>query len=156
MSYKDRLSQLNGEWEKAEAPKMEYTALPDGKYIVYIDTVRLDETDDGRLYLNWGFKVVDGNYTNRLIFKKNYLDDTKRFGYLKADFEKVGLTLLNIGELEDFLPNLLDRVIEVGLKTSKPNDQGKTYQNCYIQKFVAMLKDYDNKVDRIDLNDLAF
>jgi len=156
MSYKDRLSQLNDEWGKAEAPKTEYSPLPDGQYVAVVDEARIDESDDGRLSLKLGLKVVEGNYTNRLIFKRNSLDDPSRFGYLKADFGKIGLELLNIGDLEDFLPNLLDRVIEVRLKTGKPNDQGKTYQNCYIQKFIAMLKDYDNQIDGISLDDLAF
>jgi len=156
MSYKERLSQLNGEWEKAEAPKTEYSPLPDGQFVVTVDTARVEETDDGKLSLHWGLKVIEGNYINRLIFKRNNLDDPSRFGYLKADFEKIGIGLQNISDLEEFLPNLLDRVIEVRLKTTKPNDQGKTYQNCYIQKFVSMLKDYDNQVDGINLDGLAF
>jgi len=156
MSYKDRLSQLNDEWGKAEAPKTDYSPLPDGQYVVVVDEARIDESDDGRLFLKLGLKVVEGNYINHLISKRNSLDDSSRFGYLKADFGKIGLELTNISDLEDFLPNLLDRVIEVRLKTTKPNDQGKTYQNCYIQKFVSMLKDYDNQVDGINLDDLAF
>jgi hypothetical protein len=156
MSYKERLSQMNSDWVAAEAPKTDYSPLPDGRYVVTIDEARIEESDDGRLSLNLGLKVVEGNHTNRLIFKRNNLDDSSRFGYLKADFDKIGLELLNISDLEDFLPNLLDRVIEVRLKTGKPNNQGKTYQNCYIQKFVAMLKDYDNQADGINLDDLTF
>lgn len=156
MSYKDRLNQLNGEWKKAEAPKSEFSPLPDGEYVTNIDSVKVEETDDGRLFLKWCFKVLEGNYANRLIFKRNGLDDPERFGYLKGDFDKIGLTLSNIGELEEFLPNLLDRVIQVRLKTGKQNAQGKTYQNCFIQKFIAILKEYDNQVDGINLDDLAF
>lgn len=151
--FKNFLSRYNEEWSKAEVPEISYENLPDGKYVINIETARIDDEDPEKPTLKFGFRVLKGDYQRRLIFKNYRLDKPERFGYLKADLCKIGFELKLISELPDLLPNLVNRVMEVGLKTGKPNDQGKTYQNCWIGSFVG-LRPTQAEQDGINLDDL--
>jgi hypothetical protein len=157
-NYKDFLKQYDDEWKQAEPQKDEYAPLPDDKYQVNIETARIEQNDEFRVFLKWGLRVLTGKYQKRLIFKRNSLDNPEKFGWLKADLSKVGFELEKISDLEELLPHLLDRVIEVNLKTSTPNAEGKTYQNCYFRKFIGPLNEFlsENGLAGIDLNGMPF
>lgn len=135
MSYADRLRQFDDQWRNAEVKENEFTPLPDGKYQVTVESARIEENEEyGSLWLVWEFAVAEGQYMDRKIFKRALLDDPDRFSWIKTDFHRMGITLNLISEIEEVLPYVLDAVIEVQLKTTKPNAEGKTYQNCYINR----------------------
>lgn len=131
--YADRLKQYDADWQKAEVKENDFTPLPDGKYQVTVESARIEENEEyGSLWLAWELSVVEGQYKSRKIFKRARLDDPDRLGWVKTDFHRMGIILDSLSEIEDVLPNVLDVILEVQLKTTKPNTEGKTYQNCYI------------------------
>ncbi len=150
---KNFLSRYDEEWNKAEAPEISYDPIPDGRYTVNIETAKIDEDDTQKVFLKFGFRILKGDFTRRLIFKRCRLDNPDRFGYLKADLEKIGFEIKKISELPDLLPSLVNRILEVNLKTGRPNDQGKSFQNCYISSFIGMMPT-QAEADGINLNDL--
>jgi hypothetical protein len=137
MGYREFLSQYDNEWQGAKVKENEYANLPDGKYQVRVDVARIDENEqNGSIFLYWEMEIVNGPYEGRKVFKRNGLDNPERFDWLKTDLHRAGIELQYLSEIEDVLPDLLDRVIEINLKTGKPNAEGKVYQNCYINKLL--------------------
>lgn len=155
-NFKAMAAGLESQWKDAEAPKGEYKNLPDAKYLVNIESQSIEMNNRDKWELKLTFKVVSEPHTGRLIWKRYDLENPERFGFLKQDLEKItGMKLEVLSQLEDFAPTLVNRVIEVTLKTSTPNDDGKTYQNCYVGKFVSM--DVLTKVVAgVNLDDLPF
>lgn len=142
--YTDRLKQYDADWQNAEVKKSEFTPLLDGKYQVTVESARIEENKEyGSLWLVWELSVVEGQYEGHKIFKRARLDEPERFSWVKTDFHRMGITLWNLSEIEDVLPHVLDIILEVQLKTTKPNAEGKTYQNCYINR----------RVDNQDIDD---
>ena len=143
--YADRLKQYDADWQNAEVKKSEFTPLLDGKYQVTIDVARIEENKEyGSLWLVWELSVVEGQYERHKIFKRARLDEPERLSWVKTDFHRLGIELQNLSEIEEALPHVLDIIAEVQLKTTKPNTEGKTYQNCYINRRV------DNQVSDCD------
>jgi hypothetical protein len=137
MSYREFLSQYDNEWQGAKVKENEFSPIPDGKYQVRVDVARIDENEqNGSIFLYWEMEVVNGQYEGRKVFKRNGLDNPEKFDWLKTDLHRAGIKLEYISDIEDVLPDLLDRILEVNLKTGKPNSEGKTYQNCYINKLL--------------------
>ena len=142
--YADRLKQYDADWQNAEVKENDFTPLPDGKYQVTVESARIEENKEyGSLWLVWELSVVEGQYEGHKIFKRARLDEPERFSWVKTDFHRMGITLWNLSEIEDVLPHVLDIILEVQLKTTKPNAEGKTYQNCYINR----------RVDNQDIDD---
>ena len=142
--YTDRLKHYDADWQNAEVKKSEFTPLLDGKYQVTVESARIEENKEyGSLWLVWELSVVEGQYEGHKIFKRARLDEPERFSWVKTDFHRMGITLWNLSEIEDVLPHVLDIILEVQLKTTKPNAEGKTYQNCYINR----------RVDNQDIDD---
>jgi hypothetical protein len=154
MSYQDYLSKFDGEWNKAEKPENTYADIPDGKYIVNIETAKIDENDSQRVFLKFGLRIAKGDFSRRLIFKKYYLDNPDKFGYLKDDLSKIGFELQKISDLPELLPNLTNRIMEVNLSTSKPKEGQKPFQGCYFSKFISMFGESTDEADGINLDDL--
>lgn len=133
--YADRLKQYDSQWREAEVKENEFAPLPDGKYQVTVDVARIEENEEyGSLWLMWEFTAVEGQYEGRKIFKRARLDEPDRLGWVKTDFHRMGIALDNLSEIEEVLPHMLDIILEVQIKTTKPNAEGKTYQNCYINR----------------------
>lgn len=141
MSYKDLLEQFDDVWGATEPMKNEFSPLPDGKYQARIDVARIEENEEYHtVNLAWEFEVTTGEYQGRRIFKRSQLDNEERLVYLKTDLDRLGVKLDRLSDIESVLHQLLDLVVEVYLKTGKPNDKGKTYQNCYINRLVGEKK----------------
>lgn len=133
--YANRLRELNNDWQNAEVKENEFSPLPDGKYQVKVNSVHVEENEEWRsLWLVWEFVVLEGQYQNRKIFKRARLDDPDRLSWVKTDFHRLGIVFDNLSEIEENLQFALDAILEVQLKTTKPNTEGKTYQNCYINR----------------------
>lgn len=130
------LEQFDRVWEEAEVEGgNKYENLPDGKYQVKIDEIRFENAKtSGRLQLAWVFKVLSpATAANRKIFHYRGLDE-ESVKWMKQEVWKCGLEVEKITDLPHVLENLLDRVIEVTLKTKK-NDKGE-FQNCFINKLL--------------------
>ena len=138
MGYSDFLSQYDREWQAAKVKENDFAPIPDGKYQAKVDIARIDENEqNGSIFLYWEMEIITGPYEGRKIFKRNGLDNPERFDWLKTDLFRAGISLEYLSQLENSLPDLLDRVLEINLKTGKPNAEGKKYQNCYINKLLG-------------------
>lgn len=152
--YASALKQFDNDWVGVKVKENEYANLPDGKYQVRVDVARIEENKEySSLNLMWELVVVGGQYENRRIFKRNGLDNPERFEWLKTDLFRAGISLDRLSEIEDALPGLLDRVLEVQLKTGKPNAEGKTYQNCYINKLLNESAPFDSRFKDVPFTD---
>lgn len=140
MGLHDELAQFEDAWNKAEVKdKGEFADLPDGKYQVVVDQVRFENAkQSGRLQLAWVLEVTAPDaFKNRLIFHYRGLDRADSVEWMKQEIHTCGVDVsaIRITELPDILPELLDRVVEVTLKT-KRTDKGE-FQNCYINRLLA-------------------
>jgi hypothetical protein len=124
------LAQYQKSYREAEADV--YQEIPDGQYVMKVESVRLKFSKSNRLMLEWELVVTEGPYKGRREWKFNLLDDEKRIGWLKRDLFTAGLELQEITRLEEELPQLLDRVLQVKIQTKMVN--GNTYRNIYFQK----------------------
>ena len=139
-NVRQELEQFRAAWNSAEVKDAgEYTPPPDGKYQVSIDEIRFENAKtSGRLQLAWVLKVVAPDaHKNRKVFHYRGLDKPEAVEWMKQDLFNCGLDVDEIGitDLPNVLPKLLDRIIEVTLKTKKGRD-GTDFQNCYINKLL--------------------
>ncbi|MDP6721276.1 MAG: DUF669 domain-containing protein, partial [Pirellulaceae bacterium] len=65
------LSGFDDDFESAEAPSAD--EVPDGKYQVRIDAVRLDHSQKGDPMIKWDLIVIAGAQTGRHIFKNSVI-----------------------------------------------------------------------------------
>jgi hypothetical protein len=130
-----QLEQFDAAW--AEAPEEDsYENLPDGKYQVSIQEVRFENAkNSGRLQLAWVFEVLNsGPNMGRKLFHYRGLDKEESVGWMKKEIYTCGLRVEKVSELPEMLDQLLDRVVEITLKTKKKD--GQEYQNCFINKLL--------------------
>lgn len=132
------LNELNGAWKGANVEdnnRREFEKLPDGTYQAHVEEARIERSKKSeRLQIAFVFDIVAPHvHRGRKIFHYRGLDDPERIGWAKQDIYNMGLVVEDLTELPDLLPNLLDRVIEIGLKT---NPKKPDYQNVYINRVV--------------------
>jgi hypothetical protein len=129
--FRNYLSQYEEEYQKAEVQAT--GELPDGKYIVRIDRVELTTSKtSNRPQMVWDMIITEGTYQGWHVWKYNGLDSAEKIHYLKNDLHRADLPLERISDLESALPQLLDRKLEVRVKT-KLGEHGES-QNVYINK----------------------
>jgi hypothetical protein len=134
MSWASILKQYQDEYKIAEVNT--YEELPDGRYQVRIERVELKESKNQKLpMLEWEFVVVDGKYEGRHEWKYNLIVPD-RLKWLKQDLFSAGLELEELHKLEEELPTLLDRVLDIEIATNKSEKTGKNYRNVYIRKLI--------------------
>jgi len=139
MDWKKYLSQFQQAYKEADAVDSEFDELPDGDYVARVERVELKQSKSGKPMMEWEFVVHDGQYTGRREWKYNLIDSVDRVQWLKKDLFKAGLNLEDITKLEESLPLLLDRILEIRIKTKKGNN-GQTYRNIYIKKHLETYK----------------
>ncbi len=133
--FRSQLEEFEGAWKDAPTEST-FDNLPDGKYQVSIEEVRLENAKkSGRLQLAWVLTVMNGDYAGRKVFHYRGLDREESAGWMKREIYACGLEVESILDLPDMLPELLDRVVEITLKTKRGSD-GEDYQNCFINKLL--------------------
>ena len=144
MDFVNYLKQFEEGCQQAETKEPgEFSTLPDGKYKATVDKVYLNENKYTELpQLTWEFRVLEGDYEGRKIFKHSGLDNQDRVNWMKQDLRNCGLLLASITTLEQELPNLLDKTLLLNLK-SKEAKNGNVYQNTYIVKEIVNVKAFD-------------
>jgi len=128
------LSQFDDEFEKTEAaPPNEFVKIPNGKYQVVVDKVRLDRAQNsGALMLKWELIIIGGKYIGRRLFRNNMIATPENFSWLKRDLINSGVEIKKASELPGQLNNLLNILLEVAVRNTKKNDQENV--NVYITK----------------------
>lgn len=133
--FKDFLSNYDDDFASAEASGFE--DLPDGTYQTRLYSIYLeDNAKTGNVALKAEFEVLNEAFKGRRIFYYKAINQ-KSIPYLKSDLKRLCIEPENFHELESYFPGALDKIVEVQLKHSKPDNNGKTYQNTYINKVLG-------------------
>lgn len=126
------LKDWDSEWESIpDDSGNEYTDIPDGKYQCTVNKVYIDRSKAGRMQLVWDLIVLNGSHKERHIWRYNGMESAENLKFLKQDIGRCGVNIAKVSDLPNNLQYLLDKIIEVTLKT-----KGE-FQNCYINKMIA-------------------
>lgn len=123
------LSAFDDDFEAAEVPDFE--EVPDGKYQVTIKKAQLVESNAGDPMIKWDLIVISGAQEGRHIFK-NAVITRKSMPFVKGDLTKLGLQLKRISDLPQHMPEVLDRKLEITVRT-----KGE-FTNVYFNRVLAI------------------
>ncbi len=123
------LSAFDDDFSSAEAPS--HDEVPDGKYQVSVDSVRLEHSQKGDPMIKWDLVVVSGSHAGRHIFKNSVIT-AAALPFVKSDLKTAGLQLTKFSELANRLEELLDITLEVTKRT-----KGE-YTNLYFNRMVQL------------------
>jgi len=136
------LSSFDDEFETAEAP--EYDELPDGKYQVRIESVRLENSQKGDPMIKFDLEVLSGSQAGRHIFKNSVITQAS-IPYVKGDLKTLGLELAKFSELSGRLEELLDVTLEVTKRTRGD------YTNVYFNRRIRLAAASNGEVPAGDM-----
>ena len=122
------LSSFDDEFATAEAPA--FDEVPDGKYQVRIDSVRLESSQKGDPMIKWDLVILSGSQAGRRMFRNSVITAAS-LPYVKGDLKTLGLALTKFSELKGRLVELLDLTVEVTKRTR--GDFSNVYFNRRIQ-----------------------
>jgi len=126
------LSEFDDDFSSAEAPS--FDEVPDGKYQVRIDAVRLDRSQKGDPMIKWDLIVIAGQHNGRHIFKNSVITPAA-LPFVKGDLKTLGLELAKFSDLAGRLKSLLDVTLEITKRT-----RGE-YANVYFNKRIQIADD---------------
>jgi hypothetical protein len=132
------LTSFDDEFNNAEAPTQE--EVPDGKYQVRIDSVRLEHSQKGDPMIKWDLVVLSGSQAGRRVFKNSVITAAS-LPYVKGDLKTVGLVLTKFSDLEGRLEELLDVTLELTKRTKGD------YSNVYFNRRIQIPVVTSNRVD---------
>ena len=133
------LTAFNDEFNTAEAPSQD--EVPDGKYQVRIDSVRLEHSQKGDPMIKWDLIVLSGSQAGRHIFKNSVITAAS-LPFVKGDLKTLGLVLTKFSELAGRLEELLDATLELTKRT-----KGE-YANVYFNRRIQIaITTSSNRVD---------
>lgn len=146
------LKKLDNVWQATAAGGTAMDRLPEGDYQVRIETARIAESSNGTPLMNWGLRVISGQYANRMIFKSQRIVE-EGLPYLKADLELLHVCPQMISELEGVLQYTLDAILDVRLKNVEKKD-GSLAQNVYFNRMIRPggLRESNNAAAKADAN----
>jgi hypothetical protein len=126
------LSEFDDDFSSAEAPS--FDEVPDGKYQVRIDAVRLDRSQKGDPMIKWDLIVIGGQHSGRHIFKNSVITPAA-LPFVKGDLKTLGLELAKFSDLAGRLEDLLDATLEI---TKRARGE---YANVYFNKRIQIAGD---------------
>lgn len=121
------LSSFDDDYAEAEAP--EFDEVPDGKYQVRVDKVKLARSQKNDPMIKWDTVIISGQQSGRHIFKNSVITQSS-LPFVKADLLTLGLKLEKFSELPNHLDELLDLSIDVTKRTKGD------YTNVYFNKLL--------------------
>ena len=133
------LTAFDDEFNTAEAPSQD--EVPDGKYQVRIDSVRLEHSQKGDPMIKWDLIVLSGSQAGRHIFKNSVITAAS-LPFVKGDLKTLGLVLTKFSELAGRLEEVLDATLELTKRT-----KGE-YANVYFNRRIQIaITTSSNRVD---------
>ncbi len=122
------LSAFDDEYDAVEPADND--EVPDGKYQVRVQRVKLDRSQKGDPMLKWDLVVLSGQHAHRHIFK-NAVITPAALPFVKGDLKTLGLEMPRFSELPSHLDELLDLTLEVTKRTK--GEYANVYFNRRIQ-----------------------
>lgn len=133
--FESFLANFDDAFKKTEAAG--FDTLPDGKYQGRVASIHIEPNKKtGELALRMEFEVAVGEYTGRRLFYYKSIN-SNQLPYLKSDLMRLHIEPEPFSKIESYFPVVLDKIVDLQLKTGKPDKEGKTYQNLYINKVVG-------------------
>jgi len=123
------LAAFDEEYEQAEAP--DFDEVPDGKYQVRIESVRLTESQKHDPMIKWDLLVISGQFEGRHIFKNSVITPAS-LPFVKGDLKTLGVQLPKFSDLPHRLEELLDKRLQV---TKRTKDE---FTNVYFNRLLAI------------------
>jgi hypothetical protein len=123
------LSVFDEQYDQAEAP--DFDEVPDGKYQVRIESVRLAESQKGDPMIKWDLVAISGQLAGRHIFKNSVITAAS-LPFVKGDLKVLGLELPKFSDLPNRLEELLDKKLQVTKKTKEE------FSNVYFNKLLTI------------------
>lgn len=123
------LTEYDDEYESAEVA--DFDEVPDGKYQVRVDAVRLDHSQNGDPMIKWDLIVVAGQHSGRHVFKNSVITQAS-LPFVKGDMKTLGVSLAKFSDLPNQLESLLDITLEITKRT-----RGE-YTNVYFNRRIQI------------------
>lgn len=169
----DRLAAMDDAWKAADADdkpeKKEWENPPDGEYQARVHSFDFHDGKSG-LALRTQFELLGPSNAGWKVSTFHPLEDTGRLKWTKLHLTQLGVNAHSLSELEAALPQALDQVCDVVLKTRKVGD--KSYQNLYVNRVMNGVtasasepvsedappphEDFDRPKPKDDLDDIPF
>jgi len=113
------LSKLQKNWKKTK-PRQAGVPVPDGQYPARIESVVIEESKSSkRMQVNWGLKIVEGDYENREVHKFSGLETEDNLAFLQGDLETLELAIPDsINDLGEVLTEAAGLLLEINVRTS--------------------------------------
>jgi len=127
------LSEFDAAYSEAEVQSFE--EVPDGKYQVRVDSVRMDKSQKGDPMIKWDLIVISGQQVSRHIFKNSVITPAS-LPFVKKDLQAVGIDLAKFSDLPSRLAELLDATLEIS------KQQRGEYANVYFNKRIQIKQDF--------------
>jgi len=122
------LSQYDQEYQQTEAA--DFDEVPDGKYQVRIQSVRMAESTNGNPLIKWDLVILNGKFEGRHIFKNSVITPAA-LPFIKGDLKTLGLQLAKFSDLPLYLETLLDLRLNVTKRTKGD------FTNVYFQNLIT-------------------
>lgn len=121
-----------------------YSKIPEGQYLAKVDKIEFKESQptDGKpsqIYLRWQLNIIDGEFTNRKLFRNNMLKTEENLKWLKTDLVKCGIILEKFSDLTTRYVELLDLELDVYVKPKGDN------VNVYINGLSGVVRNGNSK-----------
>jgi len=101
--------------------------VPDAKYRVRVENVKLTQGSNGHSILTWDLRVLAGQFTGRHIFKHAAITAAS-LPIIKRDLLVLGLDLARFSSLPDHLESLVGKTLSATKRTKKD------FVNVYFDK----------------------
>jgi Protein of unknown function (DUF669) len=133
----------NQSYEKIEVEE-QYSKIPEGQYLARVDKIEFKEsqqteTKPSQIYLRWQLNIIEGEFTNRKLFRNNMLKTEENLKWLKTDLVKCGIVLDKFSDLTTRYVELLDLELDVYVKPKGDN------VNVYINGLSGVAKNSSGK-----------
>lgn len=129
-----RLADMQADWAKGE-PRTVGAPIPDDNYPMRIASAVVEEAkSSGRLQVNWGLVVIEGDYASeeRVLHKYSGMTTPENLDFLQGDIQTLELDIPpDLSDIGDTLGDAIDLEVEVNVNTR----QGFTNYN-----FVELLQ----------------
>ncbi len=124
-------------WEKVKSPPFYRDQIPNGKYIVIVKDVYVEETTDGKRLLKWDLQIVEGLHEGKSLYHKNQLETDTDLKYLKRELYTAKVFPETLTNFEYICEELKDKHLEIYVKIKGD------YRNTYLNKAVDHNKNLD-------------
>lgn len=114
------LTEFDEEFQNTAAPS--FDEVPDGKYQVRIESVRLETASTGAPMIKYDLIVLTGPHEGRHIFKNSVISKAS-LPFVKGELKVLGVEPQRLSDIEGYFDSLLDQRLNITKRTKKEYSQ---------------------------------